>query len=133
MMTTSPAADATSDLASLSDEAWAVTMAAWPLYATAVGDRRYLETLPPNDPSAVDRFAQQLRDLLARAEAIPPANLSEADRVTRSALIDELGHGLGLVESGLDRWAVDPLDGPQVQFLNVPAYQPLTTEADGAS
>jgi uncharacterized protein (DUF885 family) len=132
-MTTTPATDAASDLTALADEAWAVTMAARPLYATAIGDHRYLETLPPNEPSAIDRLAGQCRGMVARAEAIPQGDLSETDRVTRAALIDELAHVLGLVESGLDRWTVDPLDGPQVQFLNVASYQPLATDDEGVS
>ncbi|HEX5015204.1 MAG TPA: DUF885 domain-containing protein [Candidatus Limnocylindrales bacterium] len=132
-MTTTHPTDAAADLVALGDEAWTATMAAWPLYATALGDRRYLETLPPNEAGASDRLAEGHRRLLERVEAISPDDLSEPDRVTRSALVDELAQRLGLIESGLNRWMVDPLDGAQVQFLNVASYQPLTTEAEGAS
>jgi uncharacterized protein (DUF885 family) len=51
--------------------------------------------------------------------------------VTRLALIDFVRYELGLVESGLARWSVDPLDGPQLEFLNVPSYQPFASAADG--
>jgi uncharacterized protein (DUF885 family) len=42
-----------------------------------------------------------------------------------------LGSELDLVESGIEVWAVDPLDGPQVQLLNIPAYQPVASREQG--
>jgi uncharacterized protein (DUF885 family) len=122
---------ATQSLATLADEAWAAALEDGPLNATAIGDRAHLSTLPANDAGAADRTAGRLRSFLDRAAAIPADALAEADGVTLAALIDDLDHRLGLVESGVDRWAVDPLDGPQVTFLNVASYQPLTTEAEG--
>ena len=96
-MTTTPTTEASNCLTALADEAWAATMVAQPLYATAIGDRRFLETLPPNGPGAIDGLAAQYRDMLGRAEAIPAGDLSDGDRVTRSALIDDLAHRLGVV------------------------------------
>jgi uncharacterized protein (DUF885 family) len=130
-MTDTPAATAATDLATLADETWLGQMEAHPLYATAIGDHRFLEALPPNDPDAADREAARLRELVARARALPAGDLEPADRVTRDALLDMLAFELGIVESGLARWSVDPLDGPQVEFLNVPSYQPSATEAEG--
>ena len=57
--------------------------------------------------------------------------MTPAERVTRDALVDTLEFELGVVESGVARWAVDPLDGPQVTFLNIPSFQPLATAEDG--
>ena len=57
--------------------------------------------------------------------------MTPAERVTRDALVDTLEFELGVVESGVARWAVDPLDGPQVTFLNIPSFQPLATVEDG--
>ena len=124
------AGDATPSLATLADEAWAAAMEDGPLYATAIGDHGHLSTFrrtTPARPSGPHGGCS----FLDRAAAIPPDALFEADRVTLAALVDDLSHRLGLVESGVDRWAVDPLDGPQVTFLNVASYQPLTTEAEG--
>jgi uncharacterized protein (DUF885 family) len=130
-MTDTPAATAATDLAILADETWLGQMEAHPLYATAIGDHRFLEALPPNDDGAADRDAGRLRELVARARALPADALEPADIVTRDALLDMLAFELGIVESGLARWSVDPLDGPQVEFLNVPSYQPSATEAEG--
>ncbi|HET9346512.1 MAG TPA: DUF885 domain-containing protein [Candidatus Limnocylindrales bacterium] len=122
--------DPTTELVALADEAWTAAMEASPLHATLIGDRRFLATLPPNEAGASARLAGRYRDLLERVRALPEELLRDADRVTRLALIDDLEHRLGLAEADVDRWAVDPLDGPQVQFLNVPSYQPLATAAD---
>jgi len=130
-MTDTPAADAAADLLSLADEAWTGLMAVQPIYATAIGDRRYLDGLPPNDDGAIDRERRRLAEQLDRTRQIPPDGMTPAERVTRDALVDTLAFELGVVESGVARWAVDPLDGPQVTFLNIPSFQPLSTVADG--
>jgi uncharacterized protein (DUF885 family) len=118
-------------LADLAAEAWDGSMAAVPLYATSLGDRRYLTQLSPNDHGAEDREAARLRDLIVRTTALATDELTPADRVTRLALLDNLAYEIGLAESGIAGWTVDPLDGPQVQFLNVESYQPFDTPADG--
>jgi uncharacterized protein (DUF885 family) len=105
-------------------------MEASPLYATAIGDHRFASSLEPNDTGAAARLADGYRRFIDRAQAIPDADLTAQDRVTRAALIDDLEHRFALAASGLQRWAVNPLDGPQVAFLNVPAYQPLANDAD---
>jgi len=130
-MTDTPAADAAADLLSLADEVWTGLMAVQPIYATAIGDRRYLDGLPPNDDGAIDRERRRLAEQLDRTRQIPPDGMTPAERVTRDALVDTLAFELGVVESGVARWAVDPLDGPQVTFLNIPSFQPLSTVADG--
>jgi uncharacterized protein (DUF885 family) len=123
--------DAGARLASLAAEAWDSQMAAHPLFATSLGDRRFDDRLRDNGPGALAAEADRLGRLLAQAEAIEPVPLAPADRVTRSALVDFLRFELDLVESGVDAWSVDPLDGPQVAYLNVPSFQPVRTAAEG--
>jgi uncharacterized protein (DUF885 family) len=130
-MTDLSAPDARASLLALAEEAWDGSMAEHPLYATALGDQRFLADLGPNDIDAPARERARLSGLLARAKEIPEAPLDEATRITRSALVDFLRFELDLVESGVERWIIDPLDGPQVQFLNVESYQPVATEAQG--
>src|SRR5262245_19837443 len=132
-MTDSPATDAAADLQSLADEVWTGLMASQPLYATALGDHRHLADLPPNDEGALDREARRVGGQLDRARSLPTDALAAGDRVTRDALVDLLAFELGVVESGVAAWSVDPLDGPQVTFLNVPSYQPAKTVDDGAA
>lgn len=123
----SPAAtlDAARQLADLAAEAWDSQMKAQPGYATVIGDRRFDDRLPANGPGATAADIARLAGFLGRAEAMDPETLNPADRVTRDALVDFLRYELELVESGIQDWAVDPLDGPQVLFLNVPSIQPI--------
>ncbi|HET9614686.1 MAG TPA: DUF885 domain-containing protein [Candidatus Limnocylindrales bacterium] len=112
-------------LAALAAETWDRYLAAHPEFATAIGDRRFDDRLRANGRGALAAEAEQLDDDLRRAEAIDPALLSSGDAVTRSALLDVLGYERDLALAGIDAWAVDPLDGPQVTFLNIPSFQPV--------
>jgi uncharacterized protein (DUF885 family) len=118
-------------LTALAEAVWDSQMAAHPLYATSLGDRRFDDRLRDNGPGALGADAARLAGWVRQAEAIDPGELSMGDRVTHSALLDFLSYELDLVEAGVDAWAVDPLDGPQVAYLNVPSFQPVRTRAEG--
>jgi uncharacterized protein (DUF885 family) len=118
-------------LDALAAEAWDRQMATHPVYATSLGDRRFDDRLRDNRPGALAAEEAQLAGLLARATGIDPATLTPADRVTHSALVDFLGFELDTIAAGLDAWSVDPLDGPQVAYLNVPSFQPVRSIAEG--
>jgi uncharacterized protein (DUF885 family) len=130
-MTDSPVTDAATKLQDLADEVWTGLMESQPLYATAIGDRRHLGSLSPNDGGALERERGRLAAQLDRAVALPVDGLTPGDRITRDALVDLLAYELRVVESGVAQWAVDPLDGPQLAFFNVPSFQPVTTVEDG--
>ena len=117
-------------LAGLAQEAWDAEMASQPVFATSLGDRRFDDRLRPNGPDAIATDVAMASSLIARAEAIDPANLDATDVVTRAALIEHLSLERDLVEAGLEAWAVDPLDGPQVTFLNIASFQPIRDDAD---
>jgi uncharacterized protein (DUF885 family) len=118
-------------LASLCAEVWNSQMAAHPVYATALGDRRFDDRLRDNGPGALAADATRLNGWQEQARAIDPTGLSAADRVTHAALLDFMAIELDLIEAGIDAWSVDPLDGPQVAYLNVPSFQPIRTVAEG--
>jgi uncharacterized protein (DUF885 family) len=128
---TAESIDSSAPLAMLAAEAWDSQMEAHPVYATALGDRRFDDRLRSNGPGAIAADAARLGELMARARSIDPATLSAADRVTHSALVDFLGYELDLAEAAVDEWMVDPLDGPQVAYLNIPSFQPVGSVADG--
>src|SRR5262249_21607683 len=119
-------------LAKLSDEYWQGTLRASPTLATVVGDHRYDDQLEDNSPAATDREAARLRDVKARAEAIPAAQLDPADRITRDALILECRNGLDQISCGLDEWALDPFGGPQVELMNQGDIVVIRTPDDAA-
>ena len=128
-----PGSEAAARLMALAAEAWDSQMAAHPVEATALGDRRFDDRLRDNGPTAIAADAARLTRFLDTATTIDPARLDPASRVTHAALVDFLRSELDLVTAGIDAWGVDPLDGPQVTYLNVPSFQPVRTIEDGAA
>lgn len=124
---------AAKDLALLAHEYWEGRLADSPLYATAIGDRRFDDRLSDISPEGRARFGRFLEGVTARTHEIPEQGLSDEDRVTRSMLITEAQSELAYLGCGIDEWSVDPLAGPQVSFLNVESYQPIRTPADAAA
>lgn len=128
-----PSVNDSARLASLAVAAWDSQMAAHPVYATSLGDRRFDDRLRPNEPGAAAADEGRLGDLLAAADQIDPEALAVDDQVTLAALRDFLRAELDLVVAGIDAWGVDPLDGPQVTYFNVPSFQPIRTLEEGDS
>lgn len=116
-----------SDLAALAAEAWDVAMAAEPVYATMIGDHRFDDRLPDNSPAGVDTVIAALCDLVERARTAAAGPPAPSDQVTASALVSFLEMELDVRESRVRGWILDPLDGPQVEFLNLESFQPADT------
>jgi len=125
------AGTASAELARLADEAWDGALAANPIGATSIGDRRFDDRLEDISPGAVAAERRRLADLLERIRSVPDDALDGRDAVTREALLAFVRMDLDVREADLGRWAVDPLEGPQVLFLNVASFQPLETPDDG--
>ncbi len=130
MLTQTPA-DPT--LARLAADAWETALTAHPTHATAIGDRRFDDRLPPNDPADEATLRARYRELLDRSLGLAATELSADDRVTRSALLAFLRAELDLLETELGRWTVDPLEGPQVAFMDLEAYQRAATPLEAAA
>jgi uncharacterized protein (DUF885 family) len=117
-------------LAKLCTEYWDGYLAANPIEATSLGDRRFDAKLSDITPAGRSRERKRLQALRDRVEAVPFVTLSEADRVTRTMLAQAIADDLARIDCDLVAWLVDPLDGPQVSFLNVPAQMPIRTRAE---
>jgi uncharacterized protein (DUF885 family) len=118
-------------LATLAAQYWEARMASDPLFATSLGDRRYDGKLDDITPAGRARVREQYRRLLKMVNEVPDHELREIDRVTRAALIADLSQELDYAACRLEVWSVDPLAGPQVEFLNVESYQPVRTFPEG--
>ena len=123
------ASEALSDLA---EEFWQGLMRAQPTWATILGDRRFDDLLDNNSPEGQDAERARLSDIARRASAIDPNRLSAQERTTRSTLIEESERELAQLGTGLERWNIDQLNGPQTFFMDLPDMQPISTptEAD---
>jgi uncharacterized protein (DUF885 family) len=128
-MSLPPKPDAT--LSSLAREYWEVRLADEPLFATVIGDRRFDNTLRDITPQGRLRIQRQYESILQRCRSIRGEPLSDADRLTLTTLLVDVRAQLDYLSCGLDDWTVDPLDGPQVQFLNIESFQPVRTVEEG--
>src|SRR5688572_5879861 len=117
-------------LAALCDEYWEGLMRVAPTWATSLGDRRFDDRLTDISPAGHAAEKQRRQDVLARARAIDPSTLGPADRVTRGLLIEECETWLLTEGCHFEEWVVDPMGGPQTDFLNLPELTPLRNKAE---
>ncbi len=121
--------DAAAELDRLAAEFWAGTLAAGPLEATATGIREYDDRIDDITPAAIAAERSRLERVAARAAAIPEGELSAAERVTRSILIETCSSEASIRALGLEDWTIDPMNGWPVQVLDIPSYQIVETPA----
>ncbi len=112
--------DAAKSLAALCDEYWQGYLRVSPVFATSIADHRYDDRLDDNSPAAREREGKRLEGVRDRALAIPEGGLNPEGRLTRSALIEEVEGQLANQSCHFENWVVDPLGGPQVEFMNLP-------------
>lgn len=126
-------AAARDDLDKLCDEYWQGYLKANPTFATSIGDRRYDALLEDNTPAGIARETARLEQVLARAKAIDPKGLDAAGKLNLGALIEEVRNQLDERSVYFERWNVDPLNGPQVEFLNLADFTVIQSPADAAA
>ena len=129
-MTTVTSTTASEALRDLAEEFWQGLLKAEPTWATILGDRRYDDLLSDISPAGLEADRERLRDVSRRARAIDAADLSSQERTTRSTLIEETERELAHLETGLERWNLDQLNGPQTFFMDLPDLQPVETPAE---
>ena len=116
------------DLDRLAADYWDAYLRRHPTYATAIGDRRFDADLTDDSSAGRTTWRNALDDVEARLQRIGNAG----DPVTRSALAEAVRADRAILDADLAGFTVDPMDGPQVDLLNIPSYQPVRTpdEAD---
>ena len=119
-------------LAKLCDEFWQAQLQANPTQATSLGDKRYDDRLDDITPGGIARERKRLEETLARARAFDERALSPQDLLTRTALITEIEDQLAWTDCGLYEWTVDPLGGPQAQFMDLAEYTNIETPEDAS-
>jgi uncharacterized protein (DUF885 family) len=119
------------EVAALAQTYWDERLAADPLEATEIGDRRFDDKLPDLSPEGRAADRARLERLRARVAAVPAQPLAPGDRVTLALLAGEIDADLARASCELEDWAVDAREGPQVVFLRLPELQPVRTVAEG--
>jgi len=119
-------------LATLAADYWDATLELAPLFATAIGDRRFDGSLPDPSREGTAAARSRLSELLARADAIEVDGHGAAHRTTVLALREALGADIEQLDAGLGDWNVDPIEGVPADLLLVPDYQRLETRDDAS-
>ena len=130
-MTYAATAAASEELRSLADRFWDGYLAAYPTWATVIGDRRFDDHLEDASPEAIAARIRWLDEIATAAEALDPRVIDATERVTRQMLTDEARGQAAALGTGVHEWTVDPLGGPTVSLLDLVDYQTIRTPADG--
>ena len=128
----SDAATPSPGLAKLCEDFWQGHLKASPVTATSLGDKRYDDRLEDITPQGIAADRKRLEGVLVRAQAIPETSLSPRDKLTQTALITEVEDELAELSCDFQEWTVDPLGGPQVEFMDLADYTILETPEDAA-
>ncbi|MDG6902891.1 MAG: DUF885 family protein, partial [Nitrososphaerota archaeon] len=123
--------DSADALARLAKEYWEERMYNEPLFATALGDRRFDDRFPDISPEGRKRAIRQYEEVVRRCKSIDERRLPGRDGITRTALLVDAESVVDYCSCGLDEWVVDPLQGIQVELMNVESYQPVRTVEEG--
>jgi uncharacterized protein (DUF885 family) len=118
-------------LTNLASEYWEDRMSNDPVLATALGDRRFDDRFPDISPAGRLRIETQYKDIVSRCNIIPETSLSDADKLTRTALLVDASSLVDYYACNLEDWVVDPLQGFQNEFMNLESYQAVRSFPDG--
>ena len=122
-MTTATAPTALDQLA---DAYWEAYVRRHPTFATALGDRRFDDRLEDYSTEANDAWRARLDGFDRELAAVG----DHGDPTTRAALADALRVNRAFLDADLAAFNVDPMNGPQVELLNIPAFQPVRSSAE---
>ena len=110
----------------LADAYWEAYLRRHPTYATALGDRRFDDRIEDNSSAANDAW----RALLDGFERELADIGEDGDPTTRAALADALRVDRAFLDADVAAFNVDPMNGPQVELLNIPSYQPIRSDEE---
>ena len=102
----------------LADEFWNEWLERHPTHATALGERQYDDRLEDESPEAADAWRARLDAFEGTLSDIG----DDADPVTRAALEDALIVERFFLDADLGAFNIDPMNGPQVDLLNIPSF-----------
>ena len=130
-MTPAATGAASDELRALADRFWEGYLAAYPAWATVIGDRRFDDHLEDVSQDAIAGRIRWLDGVAAAARNLDSAGLDATERVTRQMLVDEASGQADALRTGTHEWTVDPMGGATVTLLDLVDYQTIQTPAEG--
>ncbi len=126
----SPTPQAKDSLQSLCDRYWDASMRRSPTRATAIGDYRFNDRLDDLSGDAEKDWADSLDSLLADLRRISSVELSKEAQFTRDLLERSIRDDLLRLAASQQYFALEPLDGPQLQLPLILVSQPFRDSTD---
>ncbi len=114
-------------LSALLEAQWQDSLKQSPEFATIVGDYRYNDRWTDGSLAAIAERQRQAQDFLARFEAIDASGFSEAERLNRELIIEQLKEGLESNRLGLDLMPLDQTVGVHLQYPQFASLVPTDT------
>ncbi|QQG48891.1 MAG: DUF885 domain-containing protein [archaeon] len=125
--------DQAAELATAAADYWETVLEENPIFATVIGDRRFDSRLSDISPAGRSRRESAYEEILARCSRIRAEALTGSGRLTLSALVVEARAQADYSKCSLEEWTVDPLQGIQVELLNLEGLQPVRSPVEGTA
>jgi uncharacterized protein (DUF885 family) len=109
----------------LARDYWEGTLRAAPRWATQLGDHRFDDRLEDLSPAAKERERARLEGL--RVEIGEARARDAEEQLTLDALAQQIASDLDVLACPQEEWTLDPLEGPQVDLLDLVEYQDADT------
>jgi uncharacterized protein (DUF885 family) len=120
----------TQQLKSLIDEDWKWRLKEFPEFGTFIGNHDMDAELDQRDPTAYARRKEELHARFQQLEQINAKELSEADRLNLEILKNQCKVFVDGLKFGTWKMAVNRMEGPQTDIINLLQRQPVDTDAD---
>ncbi|MFT6832224.1 MAG: hypothetical protein ACJAZN_002395 [Planctomycetota bacterium] len=127
---TTPSQTAADQLTAVCDEVWQHRLDHNPLLASSVGDPRGHGRLPDVSPAAQAALSAYAADVITKLEAIPAADLTGRDRVTRAMLLAELQDTRLSIQFKEYELPLNADSGFHTSFARLPDETTFETESD---
>ncbi|HSG80582.1 MAG TPA: DUF885 domain-containing protein [Acidimicrobiia bacterium] len=119
----------TDTVASLAARFWDLQMETSPTWAALVGDHRFDDRLETADAGTEAEHLARFREILTATKALPEAELTAQDRITRDVLVFETQAQIDDLVAGAIEHTIDPMLGIQQTLVgNMPLLTPQTAE-----
>ncbi len=117
-------------LKQISDAFWQQTLQDSPVWATFIGNRQFDENLPDLSPLVIQKETDAYQSLLARLQKLDQSQLAREEQITSDVLFQELKSTVECTQCKNWLWVVDQLDGPQVNFAELPNHHTILSLRD---
>ncbi|MBI3097459.1 MAG: DUF885 domain-containing protein [Planctomycetes bacterium] len=121
---------ASAELARLADEMWQLSLESEPTYATYLGDHRWNDRLTDLSAEGRARTLARFQKIARRVADLDVESLNETERVTRDILLRKIDDSEQEDRIRFYEWAVDQMNGPQVEFFQQLNFHPFRNAKD---